>query len=434
MADQFDVVVVGAGPAGSAAALTLARAGLAVIVFERGERPGAKNMFGGILYTPILHRLVPNFWEEAPIERHIVKRRFCLLSEMSEAAFEFRSETYNRQPPFNQSFSALRAKFDPWFAKKAEEAGALIVPETVVDDFIWDGGKVCGVVARREGGEVLANVVIVADGVNSFLAKKAGLRKAFSQTALAVAAKEILALPRSVIEDRFALWGNEGVAMECFGDSVAGMVGSGFLYTNQETLSIGVACSIQSFTQEKIVPNDLLERFKAHPSIRRLIHGAETLEYSGHMIPEGGYHHIPTCVTDGVLLAGDAAHFVNASFYHEGTNLAMASGLLAAETVIAAKGDASAAALSGYQDRLAESFVMKDLMKYRKVEAWSHQNERFFKAYPDLLLEALKDYFTISETPKAEVQSRIYKKLRSTTSVPQTILDLYRFRQAFFGK
>ena len=435
MPDKFDVVVVGAGPAGSAAALVLARAGLSVVVFERGAFPGAKNMFGGILYTPVLDRLIPHFWEEAPLERHIVKRRFGLLSERSEAAFEFRCEDYNAAPPYNQSFSALRARIDPWFASKAEEAGALIVPETVIDDLIWEKGKVIGVKARREGGEVLADVVIAADGVNAFIAKRAGLRNDFKWEAVAIAAKEVIGLPREVIENRFSLEGNEGVSMEFFADAVAGMVGAGFIYTNQESLSVGVGCSVRAFVEKKISPHDLLVRFKSHPSIRRMIHGGQPLEYSGHMIPEGGFHHVPKLCTDGLLLVGDAAHFVNSSFYHEGTNLAMASGLFAAEAVIEAKnsGDFSAAGLSGYERRLQNSFVMKDLKKYRAVESWCHANGKFFKEYPDLLLEVLQAYFSISETPKEEIQRRLYRGMKSRLSPFKMLVEINRLRKAFFG-
>jgi electron transfer flavoprotein-quinone oxidoreductase len=415
--------------------LTLARAGLSVVVFERGEFPGAKNMFGGILYTAILDKLVPKFWEEAPIERHITKRRFSILSDEAETAFEFRTEAYNRQPPYNHSFTTFRAKFDPWFAKKAEEAGAMIIPETVVDDVILDHGKVVGVKARREGGEIYADTVVSAEGANSFLAKKLGLRQDFTPKSMVVAIKEVMGLPREKIQERFCLEGNEGVAMEFFAGAVGGLVGSAFIYTNKDTLSVGVGCTIDAYMQHRITPHDIAERFKNHPSIRRYIRGGELLEYSAHMIPEGGYHQVPRLVADGFLLVGDAAHFVNASFYHEGTNLAMASGMLAAESIIKAKesGDFSRNSLQGYVEKLENSFVLKDLYHYRKLSEWTHQNPKFFKDYPDLLIDLIKDYFTISETPKEEIWQQILSKWKGQLSVSRALWELNRFRKVMFG-
>jgi electron transfer flavoprotein-quinone oxidoreductase len=178
-----------------------------------------------------------------------------------------------------------------------------------------------------------------------------------------------------------------------------------------------------------------MERFKSHPSIKRYIRGGELLEYSAHMIPEGGYHQVPTLVTDGCLLVGDAAHFVNASFYHEGTNLAMASGALAAEAIIKAKerGDFSQKSLQGYVEKLQSSFVLKDLHHYRKLSEWTHQNPKFFKDYPDLLIGLIRDYFTISETPKAEIWRQILSKWRGRISLTKTLWELNRFRKAMFG-
>lgn len=433
--DKFDVIIVGAGPSGIACALTLARAGLSVAVFERGEFPGAKNMFGGILYTTILNKLIPKFWEEAPIERHITKRRFSVLSDDAELAFEFRTEAYNRQPPYNNSFTAFRARFDPWFAKKAEEAGAMIIPETVVDDLILDHGRVVGVKARREGGEIYADVVVSAEGANSFLAKKLGLRSEFTPRTMVVAVKEVVGLPREKIEERFCLEGGEGVAMEFFAGAVGGLVGSAFIYTNQETLSVGMGCTIDAYMQSRVTPHDIIERFKNHPSIRRYIRGGELLEYSAHMIPEGGYHQVPALVTDGFVLVGDAAHFVNSSFYHEGTNLAMGSGMLAAESIIAAKqkGDFSKTSLQPYVDKLQKSFVLKDLYHYRRLSKWTHENPQFFKDYPDLLIDLLKDYFTISETPKGDIWRQILSKWKGRISLVKTLLELNRFRKVMFG-
>lgn len=433
--DAFDAIVVGAGPAGSACAYTLAKAGLSVLVLERGEFPGSKNIFGGVLYTSVLNRLIPGFWDEAPVERHVVKRRFSILSGESDLSLEFRTEDFNRAEPYNNSYTCLRAKFDRWFAKKAEDAGAMIIPDTVVDDLLYKNGHISGVKARREGGDLEASVVIAADGVNSFLAAKAGLHKSpHSQMSMAVAVKELLELDRGVIEERFGLEGNEGVAMECFGGSVKGLVGGGFLYTNKDSLSLGLACTVEAMMEDKVNASDLLDDFKKHPMIKRFIRGSKPVEYAAHMIPEGGYNSISDIVTDGMLVVGDAAGFVNSSLYHEGTNLAMASGVCAAETVIEAKekGDFSREGLKSYRSKLEASFVFNDLKKYRNFPEWAATNPKFFKEYPDMTLELMRDYFSISETPKSEIQKAIWQKFKKQTSVFRFGYDLYKFAKTLF--
>ncbi|GAH01345.1 unnamed protein product, partial [marine sediment metagenome] len=129
--EKFDCIIVGAGPAGITAAYKLAKSGLNVVVLERGIYPGAKNVMGGILFTTILNKLIPEFWKEAPLERRISSRRFCLLSEDTELSFSFDTAKFDN-PPFNNSFTVLRAKFDQWFASKAEEVGATVISGAVV--------------------------------------------------------------------------------------------------------------------------------------------------------------------------------------------------------------------------------------------------------------------------------------------------------------
>ncbi|MEK7846667.1 MAG: FAD-dependent oxidoreductase, partial [Nitrospinota bacterium] len=317
--DKFDCIIIGAGPAGVAAALILVRKGLTVAVFERGEYPGSKNLFGGVLYSTILNKLIPEFYNEAPVERHITKRRYSILSKNSEMAIEFDFEDFNH-PPFNNSFTVLRAKFDRWFAQKAEDSGAVIFTETVVDDFIYDNGKVAGVRARREGGDVYADVVICAEGANSLLTEKAGLKKKLLPHQMITAVKEVVSLPKEVIEDRFNLSNNEGMALEFFGEAVKGMIGSGFIYTNKDSLSVGVGCPISVMKEKNIKTNDLLESFKSHPVVKKLLRGGKTEEISAKMIPELGYKNLPKFIADGLLIVGDAAGFVNPSLYREGTN------------------------------------------------------------------------------------------------------------------
>lgn len=433
--EKFDVIVVGAGPSGIAAAYTLAKAGLEVVVLERGATPGSKNLFGGILFSTIINKLIPNFWEKAPVERHIVRRRFSMLTQNSEASLELRSERYNT-PPYNNTFTVIRSKFDRWFAEQAEAAGAQVFPGVVVDDFLWRDEKVAGIKARgeREGeyDELLADVVICAEGANSLLAQKAGLREKIRPEERSVAVKEVIALPREKIEERFQLEGEEGCACEYFGDSTMGLVGSGFIYTNKESISIGVGCSIKEFYNRDLNPNDILEHFKNHPCVRKLISEGEPVEYMAHMIPEEGYKRLPKLYRDGLLLVGDAAGLVNTSIFHEGTNLAMASGVMAAETVIEAKdkGDFSAQTLSLYRKKLEDSFVMKDLKKFKDFIDFISENKQFLNEYPNLFINLLIDYFQVSERPKGEVQKELFKRFKKEVGLFKFVRDLWRVKGA----
>lgn len=427
MADKFDCIIIGAGPSGIACAYTLSKAGLNVMVFERGEYPGSKNVSGGVLYSTILNKLIPEFWKDAPVERHVAKRRYSILSNNSEMAVELSFDSFNN-PPYNNSFTVLRSKFDRWFAKKAEDAGAFILTETVVDDFIFENGKIIGVKARREGGDVLADVVVCAEGANSLLTEKAGLRKKPTDHQMITAAKEVISLPQEVIEDRFSLSGNEGLTIEYFGDAVKGMIGSGFIYTNKDSLSVGVGCPISAMKKNNMGPNDLLDAFKSHPMVKKLLRGGKTEELSAKMIPELGFKNLSKFTADGLLVVGDAAGLVNPSLYREGSNMAMASGVMAAETILEAKkkSDFSESALSGFTKRLNDSFVMKDLKRYGDTPKKLSSMPQFFKEYPDAILKMAEGYFTISDMSKEETQRIAYKGFKDKVSIWRLLWDMYK--------
>ncbi len=407
MAEKFDAIVVGAGPAGTACAYTLAKAGVSVLLIERGEYPGSKNVMGGVLYRKMMDDIIPGFYKEAPIERPIVEQRFMMLDTESAVTFSYKGMEWGQEPYNN--FTVLRAKFDQWFADQAVKQGALLINETVVTECIVENGKVVGVRTDRPDGEVYADVVVLADGVNSLLAKSLGFHKEFRPDEVALAVMEVLKLDKKIIEDRFNLEGDQGCTIEIFGDATKGILGTAWLYTNKDSLNIGVGAMLSGLIKAKLKPYELLEYVKQHPMIRSYIQGTEQQEYLAHLIPEGGYNSMPRVVGDGVLVVGDAAQMVNA-IHREGSNMAMTSGVLAAETIIRAKEaeDFSQTMLDSYRIKLMGSFVGEDLKKYKDATHHFEKYPHYFEKYIPLMNKAASQMFTVDGTPKREKQKKIW--------------------------
>lgn len=431
MPEKFDAIVVGAGPSGNAATYTLAKAGLKVLQIERGEYPGSKNVQGAILYSDALEKIIPDFRDDAPLERHIIEQRMWLLDDKSFVGTHFRSEDYNK-PPYNR-YTIIRAQFDKWFSSKVREAGALLICETTVEQLLMDGDRVVGVRCDRIGGDVFADVVILADGVNSTLARKAGFHPEIQAKNVALAVKEILFMPEEVIQARFNIGEEEGVVIEMMGSVTEGMVGTGFLYTNKDSLTIGVGCMLSDFktNPNRTTPYALLEKLKKHPSIAPLIEGGEMKEYCAHLIPEGGFHAVPKIFGHGWMIVGDSGGFVNAA-HREGSNLAMTTGRLAAETVIAAKAAGKAMdakTLSAYKAALDDSFVMKDLKKYRDLPEVLHNSPHFFSTYPGLVNRAAQTMFTVDGVDKKTKEREVlgsFKAARKLTGLVGDAVKLWR--------
>jgi len=397
IAGSFDAIVVGAGPAGSMAAWRLASLGRRVILLERGEYPGAKNLFGGMVYSLELAKHFPDFIQHAPIERPVTRHSTYVLSRGRSISIDFASEAFG-EAPYN-GFTALRSRFDRWLADQAVRAGALLVPSTVVDGLIIERGGVAGVLARREQGELRAPVVICADGVLSLLGKQAGLIRERPKAHYSLGVREVLALPPKLIEDRFQIDSNGGCAALFLGQWSGGLQGGGFLYTNRDTLSVGFVAQLPSLEATGASITEALDAFKREPAVRRLIAGAERLEYGAHLVPEGGYPMRPKLVRDGMMLVGDAAGLVLAAgVIYEGVHYAMHSGVLAAEVAheALAKGDVSERALSEYPRRLDRSYVTHNLRAFRHVPALI-ANPRLYAHYPDAMCRVAEDFFRADE-------------------------------------
>lgn len=412
---KFDVIVVGAGPAGSTAAFKLAQAGLKVVLLERGEYPGAKNVSGAALYgLDFMESLIPGFSVNAPLERCITRKILGFMTPTSLMSIDFKNDKISAFP-YN-GFTVLRPKFDKWLAEQAEKAGALVICGTVVKGLITEKEQIIGVHTDRQNGEIFADVVIAADGVNSFLAKAAGLQREFYPHELSLGVKEVIALSSDTIQERFQLNGNEGTAFELVGAATDKVNGGGFIYTNRESISIGVVGQISSITENRIKPYELLENFKNHPSIKPLVRGGRTKEYSAHMIPECGWRMLPKLFGPGILVAGDAAGFVLVTGYLlQGINFAMLSGAAAAETIIQLqKGkNFSLYKLALYEKLLNENNVLPTFRKFKNSPQLIN-NPNIQNVYPELLCGIMESLYSVNNEPAPKLAGIVKAELNKS--------------------
>jgi electron transfer flavoprotein-quinone oxidoreductase len=408
---DFDVVVVGAGPAGSCAAITAARAGLRTLLIERGPFPGSKNMYGGVVYPRILDALIPQWWDEAPIQRWITRRSTMVMTDTQALTVDFRSDSWNR-PPFNGA-TAYRPDFDHWLAGHATAAGAQLICDTVVTGLIRGAdGVVRGVRTDRPEGDITAPIVIACDGVNSFLAKEAGLYPHTDARHYTLGVKETLALPKEVIDERFNVRGRDGVDIEIVG-CTSGVNGGGFVYTNLDTIAVGVVLKLPKLTAQQLRPEEIIVNMKRHSAIAPLVEGAELKEYSAHVIPEAGLAMMPQLHAPGLMIAGDAAAMcLAAGIWLEGVNFAMASGMYAGQAAAAAIANGEVGDLSGYVGLLNDTFVLRDHRKLRRAPALV-LSDRVQHLYPGMVAGVAERMFRVDNpAPKPGLRRILREEMR----------------------
>jgi electron transfer flavoprotein-quinone oxidoreductase len=410
---DFDVIVVGCGCAGAIAAYVAAKKGKSVLVVERGEYAGAKNMTGGRIYAHSLRAVFDEYadgevdWDEIPFERKITHERIAMMDPASNMTIDYTSE--NLGEAGQESYSVLRGEFDQWLMGLVEEGGCEIIPGIAVEALLKDeGGCVTGIRAGED--EITAHVVIVAEGQNSLLAERFLGAPRPKANQMAVGIKEVFELDEKTIEDRFLTPEGEGAAMLFVGDCTHGVVGGGFMYANKTSVSLGLVSTISEMEKADTTIYQAMEDFKNHPAVAPIIRGAEMVEHSGHMVSEGGAEMVPELVHDGALVAGDAAMLcMNLGYMVRGMDLAVASGRFAAEAACEAidAENVSRAGLAGYKTRMDGSFVMKDLRTFAKwphtMETW----ERMFTDYPKMVGEIFDSMFVVDGTPQQPLRKRI---------------------------
>ena len=418
---DFDVIVVGAGPAGSCAAIEAARGGLRTLLLERGPFPGSKNMYGGVVYPRILDDLIPEWWNEAPLQRWVTRRSTMVLTETQALTVDFRNEAW-AAPPYNGA-TAHRPEFDRWLADHAVAAGATLLCDTTVTGLLRgesrrSGRVVTGVRTDRPEGDVTASVVIACDGVNSFIAKEAGLYGTPNPKDFTLGVKETLALPRHIIDERFGVRDLEGVDIEIVG-CTGGINGGGFVYTNLESIAVGVVLKLTSLAAQSTRPEEIIARMKRHSAIAPLVEGGELIEYSAHLIPEAGLRMMPEMPGNGLLIAGAAAALcLAAGIWLEGVNFAMGSGRYAGQTAVEAMaaGDVSQRGLRGYASRLSDTFVLRDHRKLRRAPELM-LGDRVQHLYPSMITGMAERMFRVDNPSPKPGLRRIFREERKRAGV-----------------
>ncbi len=412
--DELDVIVVGAGLAGLACAYETAGAGLQTAVLERGDAPGSKSLSGGRMYVQPL-REMSDFLDDIPFERPVVSESITLTAPEAGVSLRYDNGVLPAQP---NSVTILLSPLLKHLAEKVAAKGALLLNQQKADELVCENGRVVGV---KVGGEELrARQIVAADGVLSFLALEAGLRAERPTKLYGLGIKEIIELDSARIEDRFNLPGGQGAARLYMGTITHGLPGGGFIYTNKNSLSLGVVINLQALAGSRfeIETWEILELFKNRPDIAPLLSGGKTVEYGAHLIPEGGFANMPAPGIPGLLLAGDAAGFVlNSGFTLRGMDLAIASGLLAGRSIaVSHKQNLSPeTCLAHYERALRESFVIRQLKAFRKAPDVLAL-KRLYDRYPQRMAQLLQGMFQVdaaggSTSPWSAARKLIFKVL-----------------------
>jgi electron-transferring-flavoprotein dehydrogenase len=392
---EVGFLIVGAGPAGLAAAIRLGQlveenpeaaerlGDVPVAVLEKGKSPGAHLLSGAVVNPRGLQALFRG-------RKRMDEFPFAGAVEAESVLFLTRKHAYRIPTPPTMSndrnFVVSLAKLGGWLAEEAEALGVAVLPETVADSLLVDAGRVLGVRTGdrgrdrngvslpnfEPGSDITARVTILAEGTQGYLTSAALERfrlQGESPQVWALGVKEVWRVPRPLTRVIHTM------GWPLRGRSRYREFGGSFIYPlGEDHVTIGMVVGLD-YRDASLSVHDLLQELKTHPRIRKILAGGERVQWGAKTIPEGGYVALPEQFhAPGLLLAGDGVGLVNVPAL-KGIHYAIESGRLAAEAAwrTLERGSSMRAALASYDESLRSSFIWSDLREVRNMrQAFGH--------------------------------------------------------------
>ncbi|MCM8537836.1 MAG: acyl-CoA dehydrogenase family protein [Lentisphaeraceae bacterium] len=397
-----DVIVVGAGAAGLTAALHLSNQDLSVTVVDGAVHPGAENWSGCVFFGENLANpevLGPNWQDEVAVERKLVSRGVYMTNGVDTGGIRYKNEN-----TFQNCATVLRPVFDHDLGQIARNKGIQILSRTTALGLIRENDKVIGVSTAK--GPLYADLVFLAEGDASHLVSKEGYSNLphGDKGHYLQGIKEVIHLPQEVINERFEVKSDEGVAYEMIirnarigGKTVQLNMGA-FIYTNRESLSIGLVLPLDNLAQYfKGSHNTLMEWFKSLPVMQKWIKGGERTAYGAKIINANGYKHVAQLCDDGLAIGG-ACTGIGLDFpYPNYTGPASFTGLClgrAVKKIKSEKLDFTKENLAKYyESEVKGSQYYKDMKVTQNWADYIAKTKSFFSLFTDINLDCAHPFF-----------------------------------------